>query len=230
MTKSILAHLIPAKGTFLPSCEKVVDVGTQRFGQFGVPLSGVSVSRRAFHFCTAQETAAEGDPQSNGAAESSVHVVTGNARPIRLAVESASGVEVSADRDLFTWAMLYVTSLHRRFAVARDGKTAHERSVGLWEGAQLLHWHSLVSGCDGCQCSHQAAIRALCKPALSKAGLGPMDGSSTVLIGIASGFSKTRTIKRFPPGERGNGSLWGEARCSDLTPNALEADGEIVGI
>ena len=130
MTQLTLAHVIPAKGTYLPSCENVVDVSTQRFGQFGVPRSGVSVSRRAFHSCTAQETAAEGDPQSNGAEESSVHVVTGNARPIRLAVEFASGVEVPADRHLSTWATLYVTSLHRRFAVARDGKTAHERSEG----------------------------------------------------------------------------------------------------
>ena len=136
-------------------------MSTQRFGHFGVPLSGVSVSRRAFHSCTAQETAADGDQQSNIAAESSVHVVTGNARPIRLAVESASGVEVSADRDLFTWAMLYVTSLHRRFAVVRVGKTSHERSVGLWEGPQFLQWHSSVSGCDGCPCSDQAAVRAL---------------------------------------------------------------------
>ena len=130
VTKLTLAHVIPAKRTYFPSCDKVVHVSTQRFGQFGVPLSGVSVSRRAFHSCTAQEAAAEGDPQSNGAAESSVHVVTGHARPIRLAVESASGVDVPADRDLLTWVMLYVTSLHRRFAVARDGKTAHERSVG----------------------------------------------------------------------------------------------------
>ena len=78
VTQLTLAYVIPAKGVYLPSCEKVVDVSTQRFGRFGVLLSGVSVSRRALHFCTAQETAAENDPQSNGAAESSVHVVTGD--------------------------------------------------------------------------------------------------------------------------------------------------------
>ena len=38
-----------------------------------------------------QETSAEGDPQSNGAAESSVNVVKGHVRSIKLAVESASG-------------------------------------------------------------------------------------------------------------------------------------------
>ena len=40
---------------------------------------------------------------SAGVAESSVNVVTGHVRSIKLAVESASGVEVPADHDLLTW-------------------------------------------------------------------------------------------------------------------------------
>ena len=68
-----------------------------------------------------QETSAEGDPQSNGAPESSVNVVKGHVRSIKLAMESASGVELPADHDLLTWL---------RFAVGRDGKTAYERNVG----------------------------------------------------------------------------------------------------
>ena len=59
-------------------------------------------------------------------AESSVNVVKRHVRSIKLAVESASGVEVPTDHDLLTCA----TSMHRRFSVGRDGKTAHERSVG----------------------------------------------------------------------------------------------------
>ena len=50
-----------------------------------------------------QETSAEGDPQSNGAAESLVNVVKGPVRSIHLVVESASGVEVPADHILLTW-------------------------------------------------------------------------------------------------------------------------------
>ena len=48
-----------------------------------------------------QETSAEGDPRSNSAAERSVDVVKGHVRSIKLAVESASGVEVPADHDVF---------------------------------------------------------------------------------------------------------------------------------
>ena len=64
-----------------------------------------------------QELPAEGDPQSNGAAESSVNVVKGHVRSIKLAVESASNVEVLADHDLLTWLVPYAASMHRRFAV-----------------------------------------------------------------------------------------------------------------
>ena len=61
-----------------------------------------------------QETSAEGDPQSNGAAESSVNVVKGHVRSIKLAAESASGVEGPADHDLLTWLVPYAAS--RRLA------------------------------------------------------------------------------------------------------------------
>ena len=77
-----------------------------------------------------QETFAEGDPQSNGAAENSVNLVKGHVRLIKLAVESASSVEVSADQDLLTWLVPCAASMHRRFAVGRDGKTVSERNVG----------------------------------------------------------------------------------------------------
>ena len=57
-----------------------------------------------------------------------------------------------------------------------------------------------------------------------------MDGSNTVLVGTAIGVVKARTIKRLPPGERWTGCLLDEAQGSELTPNALEDDGDRVGI
>ena len=67
-----------------------------------------------------QETSAEGEPQSNGAAESSANVVKGHARSIKLAVESTSSIEVPADHDLLTWLVPYAASMHGRFVVGRD--------------------------------------------------------------------------------------------------------------
>ena len=142
VSKSTFAHVIPAKGFDFPSCEKVVmmiiieldTLGYRRvvFRCDNEPsiLALLRAVKLAWTGDMVQETSAEGDPQANGAAESSVNVVKGNVRSIKLAVESASGVEVPADHDRLTWLVSYATSLHRRFSVGRDGKTAHKRHVG----------------------------------------------------------------------------------------------------
>ena len=65
-------------------------------------LALLRAARLAWAGDVVQETSAEGDPQSNGAAESSVNVVKGHVRTTKLAVESASGVEVPVDHELFT--------------------------------------------------------------------------------------------------------------------------------
>ena len=142
VTKSIFAHLIPAKGVYFPSCEKVVKIFVEDLYNLGYNrvvfrcdnepsiLAFLRAVKLAWTGDVVQETSAEGDPQSNGAAESSVNVVKGHFRWIKLAVESASGVEVQPDHDLLTWLVPYAASMHRRFSVGRDGKTAYERNVG----------------------------------------------------------------------------------------------------
>ena len=175
-----------------------------------------------------QETSTEGDPQSNGAAESSVSVVKGHVRSIKLAVESACRVEVRADHDLLTWLVSHATRMHRRLSVGRDGKTANERNVGrravpsLAQFGERVWWMPL-----------QPSIRRL-GPLDSRFEqgrcLGPMDGSNTVIVGTASAVVKARTTKRLPPGERWTGSLLDEAQGSEFTPHPLEDDGGRVGI
>ena len=142
VTKSIFAHLLPAKGVDFPSCEKVVkmigkDLDTLgyhtvvfRSGNEPSIQSLLRAAKLAWTCDVVQETSAEGDPQSNGAAGSSLNVVQGHVRSIRLAVEAASEVEVPSDHDLLTWLVPYAASMHRRFAAGRDDKTAYERNVG----------------------------------------------------------------------------------------------------
>ena len=146
VTKSIFTHLIPAEEVAFPSCEKVVkmivkDLDTLgyhrvvfRFDFDNEPsiLALLRAVKLAWTGDVVQETSAEGDPRSNGAAESSVNVVKGHVRSIKLAVESDSRVELPADHDLLTWLVPYAASIcmHRRLAVGRDGKTAYEGNVG----------------------------------------------------------------------------------------------------
>ena len=240
VTESIFAHLIPAKGVDFPSCEKVVKIIVKDLDTLGNHrvvfrcdnepsiLSLLRAVKMAWTGDVVQETSTEGDPQSNGPAESSVNVVEGRVRSIKLAVESASSVEVPADHDLLTWLVPYAASTHRRFAVGRDGNTAYEQNVGrrpvprLAQFGERVWWMPL-----------QPSNRRL-GPLDSRfeqgTYLGPMDGSNTVLIGTASGVVKARTIKRLPSGERWTGSLLDEALGRELTPNALEDYGGRVGI
>ena len=138
-----------------------------------------------------------------------------------------SGVEVPAHHALLTWLVPYATSMHRRFAVGRDGQTAYERNVGRRAVPPLAQFGERVCGMP-----LQPSNRRL-GPLNSRfeqgRHLGPMDGSNTVLVGTAS-VVKARTIKRLPQGERWTGSLLNEALGSELTPNALEDDGGRVGM
>ena len=88
MTKSIFAHLIPAKGVDFSSFEKVVKMIVQDLDMCDNEPSILALLRAvklAWTGDVVQETSAECDPQSNGAAESSVNVVKGHVRSIKLA-------------------------------------------------------------------------------------------------------------------------------------------------
>ena len=99
------AYLITAKGVDFQSCEKVVKMiikdldtlGHHRVVFDNEPsiLALLKAVKLAWSGDVVQETSAEGDPQSNGASESSVSAVKGHVRSITLAVESASSVEVT---------------------------------------------------------------------------------------------------------------------------------------
>ena len=112
----------------------------------------------------------QSDPQSKGDAESSVNGVEGHVRSIKLAVESASGVEVPADHDLLllSWLVPQATSVHcfGFRSVERVGQHLKE----VWEGAPFLPWHSSVSECGGCLCSHPTVVWALWIHGSSKEG------------------------------------------------------------
>ena len=82
---SIFSHSIPAIGADFPSCEKVVKMIIKDLDNSGYRrvvfrcdnessiLALLRVVKLAWAGDAVQETSAEGDPQSNGAAESSFH-------------------------------------------------------------------------------------------------------------------------------------------------------------
>ena len=123
-----------------------------------------------------QETSVKGDPQSICVAEISVNVIKRHVSSIKLVV-------VSIDHDL-TWFVPHAVSMHRRFAVGRDGKTAYERNVGK---RAVLPWHRF--GERVWWMPLQTTNRRL-GPLDSRfeqgSYLGPMYGSNTEFVGTAS--------------------------------------------
>ena len=208
VTKSIFAHLIPAKGVAFPSCEKVVKMSVKDLDTLGYRkvvfrcdnepaiLSLLRAVKLAWSGDVVQETSAEGDPQSNGAPESSVNVVKGHVRSVKLAVESTCGEEVLADHGLLPWLVSNATRVHRRFSVGRDGKTAYDPL-----------WHNSANECGGCLCSHPTIDWDPWIHDLSKEGTWVRWMVQTQCWLAASGVVKAGTIKRMPPGERWTGSL-----------------------
>ena len=177
VTTSIFAHLITEKGFDFPSNEKVVKTIVSDFDKLGynrvvfrcdIEPSFLALLRAVKLAWTdvVQETSAEGDPQSNGAAESLVNVIKGHVRSIKLALESASWVEVPADHDLLTWLVPYAACTVGLQWV----ETARQRMNEMREGALFHLWHSSVNECGGCLCSHPTAVWALRIHDLNKEG------------------------------------------------------------
>ena len=150
----------------------------------------------------------------------------GMARSIKLAVESAWGVEVPADHDLLTWLVspaCIVGCQSVETARQHTKENVGRRAVpSLAQFGERVWWMPL-----------QPSIRRL-GPLDSRFEqgryLGPMDGSNTVIVGTASGVVKARITKRLSPGERWTGSLLDEAQGSEFTPHPLEDDGGRVRI
>ena len=173
----LVAHLIPAKGVEFPSCEKVVKMIVQDLHNLGYHrvvsrsdnepsiLSLLRAVKLAWTGDVVQETSAEGDPQSNGAAESSPNVAKRACQIDQTGRGVSFEVEVPADHDLLMWLVPCPASMHRRFAVGRDSKTAYERNV---EGALFLPCCSSVSECGGCLCSQPTTVWAFWTPDLDR--------------------------------------------------------------
>ena len=83
---------------------------------------------------------AEGDPQSNGAAESSVNVVKEHVRSIKVAVESASGVEVPAYDELLVACVV-----------------CHQRASSVLGGSRRQD--SIRKKCEKARCSPLGTVR-----------------------------------------------------------------------
>ena len=117
-------------------------------------LAQLRAVKLAWTFDVVQKTSAEGDPRSNGAAESSVNVVKGHVRSIKLAVESDSSVELPAEHDLLTWLVPDAASMHAPSACGgsrRPDSIRRKRGKARCSPLGTVRWASVVDACAAIQ-------------------------------------------------------------------------------
>ena len=100
------------------------------------------------------EASPVGSSSSNGFIERGIQDVEGQARTIKLALESHLGSEVPSDSNLILWIIEYAAVLINRRQASSDGKTAYERLKGKacslpgLEFAERILWRSNVPAKD----------------------------------------------------------------------------------
>ena len=114
--------------------------------------------------------------------------------------------KVPADHDLLTWQVPYAVSMHRRFAVGRDGKTAYERNVGrravpsLAQFGERVWWMLLQPS--------NRRLGLLDSRVEQGRHLGPMDGSNTVLVGTAREWWRPEQLNDCRQANDGLAACW----------------------
>ena len=171
VTKSIVATLIPAKGVDFPSCEIVLkmivkDLDNLEYHRVVSRCDNepsILVLLRAVKLDwtgdVVQETSAEGDPQSNGAAENSLNVVTG-ACQIDQAGGGVSFGSGGASGPRFVVVACVVCHQHASsvFSGSRRQDSIRKKCG---KGVLFPFWHNSVNECGGCLCSHPTVVWVL---------------------------------------------------------------------
>ena len=239
-SKGIYAHLVPKKGTDYPGMEEVVKKVVTDINNLGYRrvvfrsdnehsiLAFLRVVKAAWTGDVVFETSAEGDPQSNGAAESAVNAVKGRVRTAKVALEERTGATVPDDHPLLTWMVPYSLATFRRYTLGRDGKTCYERLLGRRAATPLASFGESVWWMP----LQPSGKKLSPLEARFQTGrfVGPVDGSNTAIVVTATGAVRARTIRRRPPAERWAGNILDDVQASELTPNLLNEGETRIGI
>ena len=85
-----------------------------------------------------------GDHQANGDIENGIKEIEKRIRVIKDATESKLGLQIDDNHPILSWLPHHAAFLVSRFAVAKDGRTAYERSRGKPYRRELAPWAEKV--------------------------------------------------------------------------------------
>ena len=142
IAKNVFAHAVPHKGTqhegfhfaVQAVAANIESLGYQRIivkGDQEPSLQAFLRRVRSHVRCECvPEQSAEGEPQSNGAAERAVQTIKGLCRTLRDALESNIKGPVPMDSPLMSWLVAHAGAVYRRHQIGADGRTAYYRNKG----------------------------------------------------------------------------------------------------
>ena len=154
MRKALYAHVAPSKG---PQAQTLKQVGKD-LGDMGVKRAVYKTDQEPAITSFAEALQVEwggelvpenspiGDHDSNGAAESAVRVHQGMTRTYKLALERRLGQRVPDDSVTMQWLVEWAATMHRRYKVGTDGRTAFQRIRGKTADRAIAEFGERVLG------------------------------------------------------------------------------------
>jgi len=239
-SKGLYGHVVFAKGVDNPMTDRAVSLIVDDLNSTGYKRAVIRsdnepaitallrlVARRWMGEVV-PESSAEGDPQSNGAAENAVRIMKGLVRSAKDALETRIGRPLPSDHGLITWIVPYVAAMYRRCAIGIDGRTPSERLTGRRFGGRVaefgekIWWMPLQT--------NASQLPPLGARFESGWYLGPLAGSALHQILTATGAVKSRTVRRRPPSERWGDDILETGKATEMQPNAFQPGEVRLGI
>ena len=233
---SVFAHAVPKKGVDYEELPLAVRAVTHDIYSLGYKrvifrddqepalVAFLQAVRRALMGEVVFENSAVGDPQSNGAAERGVQTVKDFSRTLRDALEDRLGRAVAADSALMSWLVTHAATVHRRYAVGSDGRSAYQRNKGKPASAPVVEFGEKVFY-KPLSSTRQAADAPRFEFGYF---IGLSEVSNEVILAAATGnVVKARCIRRLPKSQRWSTEWIPLLTGTELQPNPGEYDTRI---
>ena len=146
------------------------------------------------------ESSPVGDKDGNGSAESAVRTHEGLVRTYKIALERRVGREVPDDSAIMGWIVEWAATLHRRYRIGSDGRTAVQRYRGKTAELAITEFGERVLAQE--LLGHPNPRNNTEARFVEGIVVGIIEESDEFLVSAASGIIKARTIKRRDPGSQ----------------------------